>query len=248
MKFLTEIIVSHHKSECEPYLNLALESLISQSVEPKVSVISSCEITQEIKDKYTGFKFVIDPNLDNASKKVEYFLDHLSPDTEMTALMSNDVYLSKDSVWEMETLSTALNHSAILAPLSNNEAGSRYVSRIPFNKQNYDASEVDLQFLRNYSPKFEVHFRVPWISFICPFISVKLWKHLGRLDMALDRSHNDVDFCLRAAKHHIPTFVNTNAYALHFGSKTMGTGKDTSKEQAHFESKHSLLDIVHAIM
>jgi GT2 family glycosyltransferase len=201
-------------------------------------------------DSIPGAILHIDKALDNASKKVEYFLDHLQPDTELTALMSNDVYLTQRSVEEMENLyfRTLQKQPIILSPLSNNEHGTRFIGQIPYKQTGYEFEDIDFEFLKYYSPYFGIHYRMPWVSFICPFIPVAVWKKLGRLDPLLDRSHNDIDFCMRAALHGIATFVNTNAFALHFGSKTMGKGYDNSKEMAHFQSKFSPFELLQATM
>lgn len=250
--YKTEILVSHHKKENEPYLELALESLSRQSVPPKVTVISSTEISEPIHQRYfwsgRGFNFVVDETLDNASKKVEYFLDRLQTDTLYVAMMSNDVYLSTDVVKEMEHAFENMTQPVILSPISNNESGSRHTSRTPFPNPTYDLSEIDINLLRSWNPKHGLFFRVPWISFYCPFIPVEVIKAVGRFDPRLDASHNDVDYCFRAAYKGICTYINGNAFALHFGSKTLKDGRERTKEIEYFESKHSILEILKCII
>lgn len=248
----TEILVSHHKPENEPYLDLALESLQRQSVKPLVTIISSTELSANIENKYfwkdTGFNFITDPSLDNASKKVDYFLDHLKPTTKYVSMMSNDVYLSTDVVKEMEHAFENMTRPVILSPLSNNESGTRFTSHSPFPSPNYSIDDVNLITLRTWNPKHGIFFRVPWISFYCPFIPVEVLTTVGRFDPQLDSSHNDVDYCLRAAYKGICTYINGNAFALHFGSKTLQDGRQRDKEVQYFESKHSILEILKCII
>jgi hypothetical protein len=250
---LIEVLVTHHKPEVEPYLDFALESLM-RNLEPKsdlhsdrpikIRVISSTEINKGIVVKYPLVNFLIDLELNNATKKVNRFLDELNPDTKFTILMSNDVYLAHDAIRSMEVVADQLSYPFIQSPLSNNEYGSRYLSYTPYLKENYQIESMDLDKIRAHNPKHGILFRFPWVSFYCPWIPVELWNKLGRLDEKLDLSLNDLDFCFRAAKQHIPTYINCNAYAFHFGSKTIEQVEEREEEKRHLLTKFSLSELL----
>lgn len=227
------VIVTHHLRENEKYLNAAVDSLHAQTVKPDIILVSSAE------KKQFGWHHW-DPELNNATKKVHYAVDNLIPEEHDIMLMSDDVVISPNTV---EDLMSGAELGCIQNPISNNEHGSRWISFGEPHQPSYPYNPKLIDKVLKMSPGPKHMFQVPWISFYCTYIPREVWNKVGRLDERLEVRHNDQDYCFRAARLGIPTFINTGGFALHFGSKTLP--KVTSQEEYEkasqvFKEKYSL--------
>ncbi len=219
------VIITHHLPENKQYLEAAVESVKNQSVPVELIVMATAQY----------------PELTNATKKVHWAIDNLVDPSHDIMFMSDDVVIAPYTIGRLQYASGLMD--CIQNPLSNNEYGSRYWGSVPFWQNSYEFDEHKIKMAMKQLPPQMLMFPVEWISFYCTYIPRSVWNKVGRLDETLDARHNDVDYCLRAQKLGIPTFINTGGFALHFGSKTLPkvtSSAEYDKADLHFKQKWGL--------
>lgn len=218
MKPAVTVILMHHLDENRGYFDLALRSILqSRNVDYELIVLADSETAPEVPDHVT---LVHDRLLDTGTKKVIRGVSMMHPDCTHFLLLSDDVIIHQDSLSAM----TKEPQSLIQVPSSNCQQGSRYIWKNVALPQHADLlfGEDGFEMLsKGPFPFAPLIVRQDWMPFFCVLIPKDVYLKLNGLDPALETRHNDEDFCRRAAKINIPTVVNFNAFAFHFGSKTL---------------------------
>ena len=232
-------VVMTHLSENAHYLKACLDSLAAQSRAPdEVFVISSAESAPENVPE--AFKIIWDKTLNTSSKKDVFGISIAHPDTTHFWIISDDLVLSPNSLEAL--LEMDPNGELIQSPMSNNDNGALFFTRMPVGpSSDFDEGLVD--WTLTLPPTKPILFFVPWIPFYCIMIPKRVWEHVGPLDERLDVRHNDQDYCYRARIGGVITAVNTGAFALHFGTKTLKKAhNDEEFDEATrvFNSKYNL--------
>jgi len=253
---VVSVILTHQLEENLPYLQLALDSvLLSQGIEFEVFLVSGQkDKPPAIEHQSKNLQIIWDPQLDIATKKINYALSKISTHSTHLMLLSDDVILSWNSLSRM--YNAFLGRELIIGPMSNSDFNSRYEASIELQfpkiylrpdmslqdlKLNHLDDLLNVKLFDDSLGRLLIPF--PWISFYCVMMPKSVWQKVGGLDEKLEYRYNDQDFCTRAQQLGIPTVVNFAAFAFHFGSRTMKHLKTPQIDQAateHFMKKWSL--------
>lgn len=236
------IILPTHLKQNEPYLKAALRAIFwnRTQVDYHVYLLSSAESPPEVKP-HERLTITHNPELNTATKKLDYALDHLIPKTtEFVLLHSDDIMLAGDAIQKM--VHVAKDVEGIQNPFCNGDIPAKYLA--PFYLKDLDGKvhhipthttleqieplELSLQYP---PPKDYLVVPFDWVSFYCTMMPYSFFERFGRLDDKLDHKGNDLDYCLRLARHGIRSFVNFGTRCIHFGSKTLSVTKTPEMEQ-----------------
>ncbi len=249
----TTVLLLHHLDENRKYLDLAIKGLEnSKGTSFEVIILADSETPPEVPSYFT---LVHDRSLDTATKKVHFGIKMSDPNSSNFLLHSDDIVLAQDTLANLER--NMGEHSIILNPLTNNDTGSRFQTKlvlVPKDDPNHDPYVMPVNAVMedikgwedeilNYQTPFKnqgLMVRQEWTTFACTMIPRKVWEAVGELDPALETRHNDVDYCYRAMQMGIPTFIDMGSFAFHFGSVTLGKSvKPGEQDQAtvHFRKK-----------
>lgn len=249
---MVTVILTHHLPINRPYLDLALKSVL-QSVDVPIEVILVCDYDLKDIQHADNLTVIINPELNNATKKVHHAIPFAAKDSKYIMLMSDDVVVSRYLIREQCKILGTCNF--ILNPFSNADIGSRfYTNMFLSTKEGEQKSSVILrpdcciEEFRHFEDRIfscpgivEICVATDWQPFYCTMFSKETWNKVGPLDEALEVRHNDEDWCYRAKKLSIQSMINLKAFAIHFGSRTLrATVTDAEKQVAtdHFISKY----------
>lgn len=256
------IIIPTHLDENAKYLDLAVTTALQTfGVHADVIVVSSA-MTPPQDWKHPRLKTYHRPQLNNASIKVEFGIGMANPSTNVFVIMSDDVMVSRKTIEHIA--SVALFNNCIVNPLSNGDNGTRFMAPLNLLRRPAITEPVlvwpipvnlSLEDLQAGCPEyldrilcFETGYRnlcftQPWLSFYCTAIPKKVLETVGPLDARMDVRHNDQDFCIRAAQKGIPAVISADAFALHFGSRTLykaHTKEEFDQASKVFNEKYGL--------
>jgi GT2 family glycosyltransferase len=230
------VILNHHLPEVRPYLDASLKAVLqSVDCEFEVILLPSYDIQASNKpllmDLEPRLRIIHNPELLTASAKIKFGVENAHPESKAYLFLSDDVIVSR------HLLATQFNAlgagNLILNPLSNGDLGNRFLASISL-KSNDGSSRITLhpnmsmEELEQYTVDIWTHTGFGplmtienWVPFYCTMVSKVAWYMVGPLDERLDLRHNDEDWCFRARNMRIYSAINLNAFALHFGSKTI---------------------------
>ena len=225
-------IVTHHLNENDPYLNACVRSLLeSLDVDLEILVVSSAENSPE-SAALPGVTVHHRPDLNNASKKVNWAAKEAKGDYLM--LVSDDVIVTKRCALGLMSSLHLMGKQGIVMPLSNGDLGSRFMSILAVRNEKDEVYtypvKCTLEDIRPFEKAIKdsfpnggspLLFPQQWLSFFCVMLTKDAWNKIGDLDERLDFRHNDQDYCLRAVQKSIYPALNANAFALHFGDRTL---------------------------
>ena len=228
------IVVTNHLKENEKYLDLALLGIQNQTYTNWHCVVISDAETMPLMPFDSRFTLHHDPYIGNATNKAHYAVDNLVPeDSDLILFHSDDVFMSEDCVKNMVKYHEPQAKPVIINPCSNSDLGSRFAFPMYLmNESNEhimlhpDMSWEDIcpkwiKEVGKYSPGFQLLGVQDYVSFYCTMIPKEHFKAIGRIDARLDVRHNDEDYCIRARQRGIIPVISFDAFALHFGSKTL---------------------------
>jgi hypothetical protein len=239
VKPVVSVLLTHHLDENRPYLDLAIESLATQEgIEFECLLMCDSESVPDYN--YSWLRIIHDPTLNTATKKVHYAVNHVHPDSKYFFFMGDDVVLASHTLSEL--VAGTKDCWLISNPLSNNENGHLYALDLPIKTTKGESvgNSCSLEDFKGqcFHHAFMAFSRYPsiliqtqFVSFYATLIPRVVWEKVGLLDERLEVRHNDQDYCYRALQQGVQIAVNTGAFALHFGSKTL------SKTRTEEESK-----------
>lgn len=225
-------IVTHHLNENDAYVNACVRSLLeSVDVNMEIIVVSSAEKSPEAA-ALPGVRVVHSPELNNASKKVNWAVTQAYSDSKYLLLVSDDVIVSKRCISTMMAGLKLIGDKGITQPLSNGDNGSRFVANLTIENEHGETLRLPvkatLEEIRPFERAIKDRFAggpllIPqaWLSFFCVMIPKACWNEVGELDQRLDSRHNDQDYCIRATQKGLPSVLNVGAFAFHFGDRTL---------------------------
>ncbi len=226
---LVTVIVTHHLNENQKYLDHCLGAINSSvGVEFETIVLADTEIKPLVPDTV---RLIHDRALDTATKKVHLGVQLANPKSQYFLFLSDDVIITKTMLANMvEGLG---DNRMIINPMCNGDLGGRFIAPIPF-PQSADYEDMDDRFdeINEYQTGLKLIVKQDWLSFYCTLIPRSVWEMVGELDPALETRHNDVDYCYRAQALGIPSVINFNAFAFHFGSKTLSKSVKPGEQDA----------------
>ena len=238
---LVSVIIPHHLDENRHYLEKCVNSVLaSKTPFPyEVIVVADSKNMPLFNESVTVYHDVSGA-LCNATRKAHFAVTKAHPESKYFLFISDDVVLGQSCMARMAE-GMGDNHG-ICNPMSNSDNGSQYLTDMPM-PVNIDPDWVSDERLAVMMqlmelklaglPKLILQPRCGWVAFYCTMIPRKSWALIGPIDERLDVRHNDQDYCYRAAAKNIPTLINLGAFALHFGSKTLGkTTNDAEKNEA----------------
>lgn len=262
MKPYVTVIIPTHLDENAKYLDLAVTTALQTfGVHADVIVVSSA-MTAPSGREHPRLKTYHRPNLNNASVKVDFAMSMANPVTNVFVIMSDDVMVSRKTIERMATL--ALFNNCIVNPISNGDNGTRYMTHLNLMRKPGIMEPVavwpipvnlSLEDLEAGCPEYldrilcfetgyrNLSFTQPWVSFYCTAIPKRVFEIVGPLDARMDVRHNDQDFCIRAAQKGIPAVIAADAFALHFGSRTLykaHTKEEFDQASQVFNEKYGL--------
>lgn len=235
------VIVTHHLNQNQKYLDLTLATVLgTQGIEYECICVSDSKEPPRVPvhSRLRNHHFVTPTN---ASEKLAFAIEHLiHPASKVILLISDDVMVTPRTIDKLAGM--ANGNQIIVGPMSNGDNGSRYATQ--FNLRGYSKDRLNsiyaipitltLEELETQCPNYmeamtsypDTHIQellLPqlWLSFYCVAIPRPVIKRVGFLDARLDVRHNDQDYCIRANKEGIKSYIHTGAFALHFGSKTL---------------------------
>lgn len=232
---MVTVIVPTHLDENANYLKECVKSLLASTYEKfEILVIADTERMPALPlDE--KLKIWWDKELNTATKKLNFGSKHCLPETQYLWLISDDVVVHPEA---MKRLVLGLGNNELISnPMSNSDNGSQFFSSLSLPVKMSLDEYIDLgkerllnQIEERLCPKETLLVPVPvFVAFYCTMIPKKVWDKVGLLDERMDVRHNDLDYCLRAAKLEIRSVINYSAFALHFGDKTLP--KCTSPEE-----------------
>lgn len=245
---LVSVIVTHHLDENREYLDLCLKALnLSIGVDFEVLVMSDAKTKPDIPNT---MKLIHYQKETKCLQKVDDALFLCDPNSKYTLLLSDDVIVSKYTLRSLCFSADCME--GIFIPMSNSDMRSQYATNIFLQRTDKELrleTDMDIAQIRGWEDSI-IHFQperflivpVPWVTFFCTLIPKSIWKKVGGLDHALETRFNDHDFCIRAAKLGIRSYISFETFAFHFGSKTLNkmTISLDEKNEAimHFNKKH----------
>lgn len=225
-------IITHHLNENDAYLNACVRSLLeSVGVNMEIIVVSSAAKSPEAA-ALPGVRVIHAPDLNNASKKVNWAVTQAYSDSKYLLLISDDVIVSKrcvNSLWQGLRM---IGDRGIVQPVSNGDNGTRFIANLSVENEQGEKLllpvKATLEEIRPFERAIKDRFAggpflviQDWLSFFCVMIPKTCWEEIGELDQRLDSRHNDQDYCMRAIQKQIPPCLNVGAFAFHFGDRTL---------------------------
>lgn len=225
---IVSVIVTHHITANEPYLDLCLKSLLkSHSVPYEIIVVSAAEKKPKVPE---GVNLFWDKNIKSYSDKIHFGISKMHPESQFMWLVTDDVAVSKDCMMKLQN--TAYLYNAITNPLASSDNTCVFVAEIGLSngrdkvplKVNMNIEDVAgyEEEIFNYKTHNNILLMRQWVPFFCTMIPKKIWDRVGKLDARLNYRHNDEDYCLRAGRLGYESIINTSCFALHFNAKTIG--------------------------
>ncbi len=235
---MISVIIPTHLDENQVYLNACMVSVLAQQdVKKEVFVMASTVNKPQVPTEFTVHH---DPELNSASKKAQYAIANLcSKDTKGYLFLSDDVVLSPFYCAGM--LEATKENGLIVSGISNNENKNRYWSDIPF-ENGIDYTDHVLHWCLQQPKERLTLFPVPWISFYAVYIPKFVYEMVGETDPGLECRGNDQDYCYRALKKDIGTFIHTGVVCVHFGTKTLTKAyspQDFDAATEHLKAKYA---------
>lgn len=248
-----DIIITHHLNKNDYLLEMGLKSIREQDAELDIGtwVVSDAKETPKVMS-LDNFKWelCLDPKFSTASAKVNHAMNYLiRKDADYVLWMSDDVFLTKSCVRRM--VETCMDpDNLIVNPASNSDQPVQYIIRHKLGGVDiFRLSEIarpedcELQVLFNYQTDIQLTWAMHRMSFFCTMMQPKTFFKIGPLDEKLDSRHNDDDYCIRAKREKIYPVMNIEAFAWHWGSKTINesyTKADRNAATEYFGKKHGI--------
>ncbi len=229
---LVTVIVTHHLNENQKYLELCLSSLAcTADVQFETIVLADTEVKPHIPIVCDNTRLIHDRALDTATKKVHLGVRLAHPKSQYFLLLSDDVVVTHTMLANM--LEGLGDNRMIINPMCNGDLGGRFIAPIPFPQSaDYEDMRIRHSEIEHYKTGLKLIVKQDWLSFYCTLIPRSVWEMVGELDPALETRHNDVDYCYRAQAFGIPSVINFNAFAFHFGSKTLSKSVKPGEQDA----------------
>lgn len=242
------ICLTTHLKQNEGYLKAALRGLLWQKCNfgIEIFVVSSAESPPDLPP-HPSVTLLHKPEFNNATKKVDHVMGLMHPKSKFFMFHSDDVCLSGNSLQSMVDADSY--YSGLQNPHCNGDVPGKYMAPLFLNNQavptHLDLAQMDPYWdaLQHYGPKPLMLIPFSWVSFYCTLVPRHVLNTVGKLDERLEVKNNDVDYCFRAGKHRIPSFVNFQAVCIHFGSKTLSVTKKAGDDAAAdlvFKEKYNL--------
>lgn len=232
------IIVTHHLSQNNQYLQACLESIIDQKIDGEIETILISD-AHELPGlpSVPNLTVVHDPKLNNIIPKIKHGVSIAKH--EYVLLLSDDVILMTRCLEAMASAQKGMQIPLIQNPRCNGDTPSKYIAPIIMFDENSQPVAVpqtlDIVWLKGKRERNEpleiMLFPFDWVATYCTLMPKQLLLDIPP-DESLDCKNWDVDFCWRAGKKGIPSMVNTAARAIHFGSKTLSVTKTREMEKA----------------
>lgn len=217
-------------SRNQPYLDKCIESLIkSYGVELDIIVVS--DSAEDFRMNHgPNVRYIHDHSLKGFSAKVDAAVKHAKHD--LILLTQDDVIVSRDCIANLATIVS--KNKCIINPMSNNDNNSLYATDIRVgnfsvpNSLNIEdfKDQADMfcnAIMKMHRPeKMLIAACDGWLPMYCTMFTKDIYNEVGPLDPKLDIRYNDVDWCLRARAKGIQCYIELGAFALHWGSKTIG--------------------------
>ncbi len=239
------VIVPHHLDQNIKYLDRCLYSL-TESIGVPFEVICISD-SDRPPDELHGIRIRHMPHLDTATKKVTFGATQAHPDSKHLMFISDDVMVSRYTIALLAAMADQL--PGIYNPMCNGDNGSQFMANIMAGGWQIPAN-CDLEDLGQHQEAVlshpgagEIVAKVSWLAFYCTLIPKSVYKQVGELDSRFDVRHNDQDYCYRASRLNIASFIHFGAFALHFGTKTLNIAHtEAEKTQAStlFQEKWAL--------
>lgn len=232
-----------HTEEVQNYLDLCIKSCKAQTYNDIEIVVSSSGDKAPIVPE--GVKLVHSFERLHFPKCVNQGVRATSPDSKYLFILNDDTCLTKTCTEEM--VNTIGDGEMVANPLSNCDNMVRYNMAVGFFR-NDDFVPVPVRFMRlnqivgdedNFINSKSIYPRGTilqnWLAIYATMIPRKVWDKVGEIDENFKTGQDDLDWCLRAKKHNIPTVVAINALAWHFGGVTSSVVLDQKTRQHNFE-------------
>ena len=220
---VVSVIVTHHLDRAKPALALCLEGILRNCGVPfELILVSDSETEPTIPhvDNPDCVRSTVyhDKSLKLASLKVNWAVKNaVHKDSKYLWLVSDDVVVSDRTMGKMLRGQEML--PGIHNPMSNSDNGSQFLA--DWEGIGVKEDVRPWSGLREMETQNAILVPKPWVAGYCTMMPREVWDRVGELDPRLDYRHNDQDFCMRAAKLGIPSFINFGAFALHFGDQTL---------------------------
>lgn len=225
----TLISVTHHSDKAKPHLKRCLDALLRSRLEKDDKIFVSSDASPIVNlPGYEKITFIEDKRLDTTAKKNAAVLASCDVSKfETIILVSDDIVVSSDCISLISNASKSFG--AIVSPLTNTELGCNVLTNVVLNgspplhlKHRHTIEETD-PYLNSL---YQLHgpgviVRANWVSFAIVAIPIRLYADLGGVDPELEYRHNDQYFCMQAATKGVPSLINIEAFALHYGSVTI---------------------------
>ncbi len=225
---IVSVLLTHHLDACRPYLSWAIEGVMrSKGVPFELIVLADSETKPDVPE---GVQLIWDKNLNTGTKKINHGVEIMNAPNLL--IHSDDVVLSETALFYLVHM--ANNQPIIQGVMSNSDIRGRYITPLELEKEGSAiilTPDMDMEDMAGWkkelfefaSPFVRQPFlmRQDYVCFFCTFMSKDTFRRVGPLDDDLDARHNDQDYCARAARYGVSTWINFSAFAFHFGSKTL---------------------------
>lgn len=215
------VCVTHHLNENDKYVKACVRSLLaSVGVEIEVIVVSDAPKPlmlwpdSRVQLIWSG-EFVTVPD------KWKEALRVADPSAKLFLMVSDDVMVSKYMIADMVHAFKNVGE-AIIAPMSNCDATTRYLANTGFPlKMELEGLVAESRIIDYPTTRRLLLLPQDWIGFYCVMMPKSVIEKVGHLDPSMEVRHNDVDYCFRARALGIPSLIHLGVFCLHFGDKTI---------------------------
>ena len=249
---LVSVLMCHHLPENRKYLDACLRSLEAQEGCDFEVILAYDNYEPEGLPSYVR-KFRVADGL-RWVHKINVGARQADPESKYFFLLNDDVILAKHTIATLAR--KCANFGVVMNPMSQCDNGWLFNANITLNNPGpqgkYSSRQLTKRFyafeelaewqdaIIHHKPGPDlVHFE-SYVCFYATMIPRTVWNAVGQLDEGCLSSHDDEDYCMRARKLGVPSAIDFESFALHFGGATSAkttTDQDRAETLAHFNKK-----------
>lgn len=244
------IVIATYLKDNQAYLDKCLESIKRQVWEGdfsfEVILVSSGEHIPTVPEYITHYHSDVRMHYPEA---INHGVKLTNPESRYLMLLNDDTILARHTLATMAYKCSV--GPVILNAMSNCDNGWMYNARIVLkngidemhlSKRFYTLHELDRfhEAIMHHPRGADILLRVPYVCFYGTMMPRYVWNSVGGLDPKFKTGHDDEDFCMRAARLSISSFIDLESFIFHFGGVSANaviTDAEREENKEYFKSK-----------
>lgn len=227
-------VLTHHLNKNQKYLSACLQSLILQEgVDLEIIVMASTLEEPQVPDD-PRIKVVRIPHTTYTTAAYSQGYEMARLDSKYFMCLNDDLILAKNACRVMAE--TCGDNQVILNSFSNDGLGSLFLAYPYFkdkqgktleitHQMSFEQVEPYIEAIQDFPEGANIVIKTQTNCFFATMIPRSVYERVGGLDVEgcgkYYSSHEDTDFCFRAAKLGIPCLLTFRTFIWHFGGVTV---------------------------